>query len=435
MEYWKRVKPFVKPSLPFLSKGFQDASLLLLCFLAAAFPSRNSAPYDKVFWKLSIPYFCFYTLGFFGNILCGIVSSLHGRNGTYMIFLIPLLFGNLLLLGALPFTLQLLPLHAVAFSFIGIGNVSACCCILPNVLENLEDRPKQEKASNFILTTWVPNYVGFGLVIFFGSLLHLLFGEKYRNWIIFLLLCQSFGLHIFTILSISETRESSLFTSSMTSQKLNFFTLMKCIWSCYLKNWNYIMLFGATLLFLTCNSLTLWFVLFAENWSWMAKTGRFMFYFVWIIFAASRILISFSISKLINKFGYNYVFLFSCSVVVAMECLQFLFQFRMISFLLGLTYTCLAPVIVILTELFLMHIVPSRIRSSWMGLVKSMENIGAFSVMIPILVLLRPNKNEPIHLDRVNHMRLVLFGFWLLIVLVGYWLIHRAALLPDIPLR
>ncbi|GJD12874.1 hypothetical protein Gasu2_69400 [Galdieria sulphuraria] len=107
----------------------------------------------------------------------------------------------------------------------------------------------------------------------------------------------------------------------------------------------------------------------------------------------------------------------------------------MISFLLGLTYTCLAPVIVILTELFLMHIVPSRIRSSWMGLVKSMENIGAFSVMIPILVLLRPNKNEPIHLDRVNHMRLVLFGFWLLIVLVGYWLIHRAALLPDIPLR
>ncbi|GJQ11295.1 hypothetical protein GpartN1_g3086.t1 [Galdieria partita] len=435
MALWKRVKPLVKPSLPFLSKGFQDGSLLLLCFLAAVFPSRNFAPYDSVFWKLSVPYFCFYTLGFFGNILCGIVSSLQGRNRTYMISLIPLLFGTLLLLGALPFTLKLLPLHAVAFSFMGIGNVAANCCIMPSVIENLENGPKDVKVSDFIITTRVSEYVGFGLVIFFGSLLYLLFGEKYRNWIIFLLLCQSFGLHVFTILSVSETRESSLFTSSMSSQKLNFFTLMKYIWSSFRQNEMYIMLFGATLLFLTCNSLSLWFLLFAENWTWMAKTGRFMFYIVWIVFSALRILICCSLSKLINKFGYSYVFLFSCSLIAAMECLQFLIQLRIISILLAFTYTFLVPVVVIFTELFLVHTVPSRIRSSWMGVVKSMENIGAFSVMIPILVLLRPNRQVPIHLDRVNSMRVVFSGFWLLIVLVGYWLIHRAALVVDTPLR
>lgn len=432
---WRRVKPLVKPSLPFLSKGFQDASLLLLCFFSVGFSSGNYVLYDNVFWKLSIPYLCYYTLSFFGNFVCGIVSSLHGRNRTYIFSIVAVLFGNLFLLGVLPFTLKLLPLHAVAFSFIGIGSGCASCCIMPTIMENSEEGPKHERISTFVLLTRVSEFVGFFLVILFGSLLYLLLGEKYRNWIIFLLQCQAFTLHVLVILSVSEAKESNLFTSSMTSRKLNFFTLIKYLWSSYLQNGRYITLLCAALMFLASNSVSLWFVVLAEYWPRMANSGRWVFYIVWILFASSRVLISCYITKLIEKFGYYRVFLYSCSLIAAVECLYLFLPFSILSSLLALTYTFLVPVVVTFAELFLMYLVPSRTRSSWIGIAKSMESIGAFSVMIPILVLLRPNMNIPVHLDRVKNMRVVYLWLWFVFVVFGYWLMGSISLLPDSSLR
>jgi len=429
---WQHWKPFMKPSLPFFSKGFQSACLLVLCFLAAPFPSEDTFFYKNIFWKVSIPYFCYYTLGFFGNITCGIVSSLYGRNKTYMIALSAVLLGSLFLLGELPFTLKLLPLHAVAFSFIGMGNVAAGCCITPTVLENVQDGPKDEQLFHFILTTRVSEYIGFGLASTFGGFLYLFLGETYRNWIIFLLQCLACGLCVFTIYSVSETRESNLFITSMTSQKLDFFSLMKYLWSSFQQNRSFILLLCSTLLFLTCNSVSLWFMLLAENWSWMISSGRLVFYAIWIVFAISRAFMCYFIPELMNnKLGYHRLFLYSCGIIAAVECLEF-FHFGE-SFLLPLSYTLLAPIVCILVELFLAHIVPSRIRSTWIGIVRSMENIGAFTVMIPILVLLRPNKNLVFHVDLVRNMRSVFSVLWLL--LVGFWFILSIPMSPNTSLR
>eukprot|EP00871_Galdieria_phlegrea_P000411 jgi/Galph1/1370/GphlegSOOS_G6053.1 len=417
----KYLEPLMKPALPFISNGVQMGSLVTLCFLASCGSSSTCFIYSSFFWNLAIPFLCFYTFQLLGNLLFGVISSIHGRNRTLMVALISVLVGDLFILGTIPFTLKLVPIHAVAFSFIGFGSCAVGACAMPNILESIEKDIRLERNRELIVVTRVSEYFGFSTVCAWNIFSYLLFGEKYRRWIVFLVFAVSFGLHVGSILFISEGKESTLFQSSMTSHKLNFLKLLKEMFVVVQHYWRYIPLLCLIPLVLTANSLSLWFVLLAENTSWLERAGRLFFLIILLVFAVSRLVTCWIIPTVLEKFAYSHLLFYCSLLLVGMEVAQFLLNLRMFSLLVAISYIILYPIILTVIELVLSYSVPTWVRSSWIGFFNGMGSLGAFSVIIPILVLLRPSKVAMMERDGVNKMRFSFLILWMLLVIYEYY--------------